>query len=196
MLERFESPKAKCEYPFIQKPSIDKKGKIKDRYKINLILDKENPEHVEFIKHVNKLVKESPGDRSPIKKHLDENDNPTGYGVVTFVSNAQFKDGTTKEPIPTYDSKANLIKRDNNFIANGSVVKVNWSPFPYEVGESAGLSLLLNGVQIIELIEWEGVKFAEEDGYVAEKKDDLFSGSPDPREKSTLEEEGIPEDLW
>ena len=199
MLERFESPKAKCEYPFVQKPNIDREGKYKDRYKITLILDKENPEHLEFLKITAKYFKESKGKNNPIKPHLDENKNPTGYGAATFVSNAKFPDGSDKDPIPTYDSRSNLIERNTNFIANGSVVKVNWSPYPYTTGEG-GLSLILNAVQVIELIEWEGVKFKEEEGYVAEKKDDLFSGSPNPLpsppEKSTLEEDGIPEDLW
>ena len=198
MLDKFESPKAKCEYPFVQKPNIDREGKYKDRYKITLIVDKENKEHVEFLKLIAKYFKESKGKNNPVKAHLDEDKNPTGFGAVTFVSNAKFPDGSDKEPIPTYDSKGNREERKDNFIANGSVVKVNWSPYPYKTGEG-GLSLILNGVQIIDLIPWEGgdVKFKEEEAYVAEKEEPLFSGNPDPRKKSALEEEtSLPKNLW
>jgi len=196
-LEKFVTPKGKCEFIYLQKPNIDPEGVYRDRYKINFIIDKSNKEHMELAAHITKLFKATKGEYNPLKPHLDKEKKPTGYGVVTFASNYEYPDGTKRGPIPTVDSKGNKIERPDNFVGHGSVVRVNWSATSFSQNKG-GLSLILNGVQIIELVEYENtVEFSEEEGYVAEKEEPLFSGNPDPRKKSALEEEtSLPKNLW
>jgi len=95
-----------------------------------------------------------------------------------------------KNQIPTFDSKANKIMREENFIANGSTVRVNWSHGFYTQG-GGGVSLYLNSVQVIELIEWEGGSasdygFGVEEGYEEVKND--FENQDRPAEIEAKEE--------
>ena len=89
----------------------------------------------------------------PIKRELDQNDKPTGNFYVTFKTGAKFKPGVFNkfgQPIP-----------ETQLIGNGSKVRVNYSPSPYE-GFGGGVALYLNAVQVVELVEY---KAQTADGY-------------------------------
>jgi hypothetical protein len=84
-----------------------------------------------------------------------------------------FKDGTVKPMKPFfYDAKQKQLLVCPN-VYGGSVLKVNFSPAPYYAAssKSAGISLRINAIQIIELVTGgggnaSGFGFAEEaDGF-------------------------------
>ena len=67
--------------------------------------------------------------------------------------------GPDKTPLPT-----------NIKIANGSIGKVAYEMAPYQFGSGLGIQLRLRGVQVLNLIEWNGDSaddsmFSVEDGY-------------------------------
>ncbi len=67
--------------------------------------------------------------------------------------------GPDKTPLPT-----------NIKIANGSTGKVEYEMAPYQFGSGLGIQLRLRGVQVLNLIEWNGDSaddsmFSVEDGY-------------------------------
>ena len=84
--------------------------------------------------------------QSPIKKELDENDQPTGRLVATFKTGARFKPGVFDrygQPIP-----------ETKLVGNGSKVKVSYTPNAYE-GFGGGINFYLNAVQVMELVEYK-----------------------------------------
>ena len=165
-MEKFTTPKAPCLYPFLQQPNVSKTGEYEDTFQITLVLDPQDKEHHELLKHIKRLHEESKGkeEKKPIKKHTDLEGNETGKYMVRFKTKAQYLDH-----VPTFDAKGNKILRDKNFVANDSIVRVSWSYGFYKQG-GGGVSLYLNGVQIIDLIEWSGgdaedYGFDETEGY-------------------------------
>lgn len=78
------------------------------------------------------------------KRQLDDNDQPTGKVTVTFKTSAKFAPGV-------FDAYGRPIPPDKQ-IGNGSLVRVNYSPSAYE-GFGGGLTLYLNAVQVVKLIE-------------------------------------------
>jgi hypothetical protein len=181
--EKFVTPIAECMYACLQQPNVSKDGQYESAFQIVLVLDSTNKAHHELLEHVRNLhcegVKEKDKGKAkskghyPIRPHEDEAGNiiPDKYRV-RFKTREDFAD-----QIATFDAKGNRIFRDKNFIANGSRVRVSWSYKFYTQG-SGGVSLFLNGVQVIELIEWQGhtadmLGFKEEEGYQDEGKTEI-----------------------
>lgn len=200
-LEKFNTPKAKCLWACLQRPNISKTGEYKDAYQISLILDPKKPEHKELLIKVEGLHGESGGkakrgeSKHPIKIIRDKEGKKTGLYEVKFIS--YFVDS----PIDTFDAKTNKILRENNFIANESLVKVNWSYGFYKQG-GGGVSLYLNAVQVIDLIEWEGRNAEDygiesEEGYEEFKapedlKDDFENQNKDQEKNLKVDENELP----
>ena len=153
--ERFTTPFCECLYPFLQMPKVDRDGNYPEVFQINLILTQE---HKDLLNQISSLYKDAGGkakigDRGhPIKFHKDEEDNivPDTF-TVKFQTKADFCDH-----IETFDALGQRFNREQNFVANGSIVRVNWSFGYYDHAGNKGVSLYLNGVQVKELIEWEG----------------------------------------
>ena len=106
----------------------------------------------------------------------DDDGEETGNLVFKFKMNAQFKKKGTEEVIKMspqiFDAKGNKVKTVPN-IGAGSVIKVNFAPDGYytDAAHMAGITLRLNAVQILELVEFGGggnagsYGFGKEDGY-------------------------------
>lgn len=84
---------------------------------------------------------------------------------------------TIKKTVPVFDAKGNPVDVP---IGNGSIVRVAFQVIPYwKSSTNAGLTLYLDAVQVIKLIEYncggsfDSFGFTEEDGFVA--KDDPFA---------------------
>ena len=195
MADRFKTPFVECLYPFLQAPKHDKKGDYEDSFQITLVFGNKLQEHKDLLNQVAALHKEGGGrqkigeQKHPIKFAKDDNDKviPNTFHVC-FKSLAEYCDH-----IPTFDAQGNKILRERNFVANGSVVCVNWSYGFYPQG-GGGVSLFLNGVQIKELIEWLGhsaeyLGFDKTEGYNELDKPitDGLTEPPDPKEQSTRE---------
>jgi hypothetical protein len=122
-----------------------------------------------------------------LERHLpffpEENDDgeETGNVVVRFAKNAEFKDKKTDEIVQTkvhhFDANGDAIKRPPS-VWGGSTIKVAADVFPFynPSGDKAGVSLRLQGVQIIELITGGGASaksmgFGKVDGGYSAAKD-------------------------
>ena len=153
--ERFTTPFTECLYPFLQQPKVSREGDYEDVFQISLVLGNE---HKDLLNQISSLYKASGGKAKigekghPIKYHTDEEGNtvPDKFRV-TFKTKAEYCDH-----ISTFDAKGHRINREENFVANGSIVRVNWSFANYNTAGNKGVSLFLNGVQIKELVEWKG----------------------------------------
>lgn len=217
--ERFLTPFRKCMYPFLQQPQ--KSEGYRDTFKIVLKLNGRDQEDAALLKKISELHKEAggqqkPGDKGhPVKFGVEvvtENDAgdklkepeiiriPDEYWV-TFKRYADYCDH-----IPCYDTKNNELWKENNFVANDSLVRVAWSYSFYSTGGNKGVFLSLDGVQIKDLKEWMGYSaddlgFTETDGYVtgdnAEKvfgDDGGIPEEPVPNDKAGQEAGPIQED--
>ena len=73
---------------------------------------------------------------------------------------------SSKKPT-LFDAKGNVIKTDLP-VGNGSIIKLSGVMGTYSAGGNIGVTAYLNAVQIIDLVEFGGSTFEEEDGYVHE----------------------------
>lgn len=183
--EQFRTPFRKCMYPFLQKPQ--ESDGYKDTFKIALILNGQNKEDADILRQISQMHKDAGGTQKsterghPVKKYAEkhiEDDGTEKWIDVKDTYTVTFKRYADNcDHIPTYDTKNNVLWEENNFVANGSVVKVAWSPYFYDTGGNKGVFLSLDGVQIKELIRWQGVDAdslgfdTDTEGYV--KDDDV-----------------------
>ena len=153
--EKFTTPFAKCLYPFLQQPKVDREGEYESVFQITLVL---TSEHKDLLNQISSLYKAAGGKVEigekghPIKLHKDAEGKvvPDSF-TVSFKTKADFCD-----QIPTFDAFSQKFNRESNFVANDSVVRVNWSFGNYNTAGNKGVSLFLNGVQVKDLVEWEG----------------------------------------
>jgi len=191
------SPKAPSIYNFLNKPKT--KYKKEGTYDSTLIFDGGHPfiqelrdeakaSHEEHMKGLKPAERKTCYYVDPVSTVKDEEGNETGQVSVHFKSNAQFTKKTgeiIQIQMKVYDAKKNLLKSVPN-IGNGSVLKIAFNTKPYAMaGEDrrtkekftdCGISIFMNAVQIIDLIEYGGDPgFGEEDGYEADQ--DALNGA-------------------
>lgn len=120
----------------------------------------------------------------PYTESVDDDGEGTGDYEFKFKCNAEFEDKKTGDikaiTVPIFDAKKKQLNKTPKdkapAIWAGSTLKVAFSLVPYYV-ESAkvcGVSLRINGVQIIELVSGSGgsadsMGFGDEDGYESEE---------------------------
>jgi hypothetical protein len=167
------------------------------KYQIDVVFDGQEPAWKELAKSIMDMVRATPttinkatqkpmDKQIPIKHELDENDQPTGKFYMTFKTGERFKPGV-------FDKYGRQIP-ETVLIGNGSKVKVNFSPQPYnEFG--GGVALYLNAVQVVELVEYKPADAKAYGFDVEEPPADLPpipSGTPAGGESAEPEEDNIP----
>ena len=194
MKETFYTPAAPAMWAYLQEPKVDPDGDYPDAYQISIVLGKDT--HADLLHQISELHKAAggtakPGEKGhPIKAHKTKNEDGT-YTAIPNMYEVRFKTKAEYAPlgITTLDMAKNVIFRDKNFVANGSVVSVAWSFSNYNNKGNKGVALYLNAVQIKQLIEWTGgfdvasSKFeVDEDGYksgdTVEQADGGFPDEP------------------
>lgn len=128
-----------------------------------------------MVKPVDKKKKLAYTDDTPVKAEVDKEGNETGFMVVQFKTNFEFKDklGQLKtSTVPLFDAKGTPIKPAS--LWGGSEIKVSYVPLAYDSGSSQkiGVSLRMRAVQVLKLVAGsggnaDGYGFAAEEGYVA-----------------------------
>ncbi|MCT4535787.1 hypothetical protein [Halodesulfovibrio sp.] len=174
----FRTPKGEGKWIKTVKP--DTKFKEDGEYSVKLVLDPEDPEHVEFmaeldarldeaVAHLTRNMKPAMAKRITVKKpyleELDEEKEETGMLEAAFKAYATFPDGKPVK-IGHYDGRGK--KMTPVLAANGSLVKVHyWIRSYYNAKDKEiGLSLKLKNIQIIELVEVGGdAGFGDEGGF-------------------------------
>jgi hypothetical protein len=116
----------------------------------------------------------------PFSEAVDDDGNPNGNYEFKFKCNAEFEDKKTGDmvqiTVPLFDAKKKITK---DSIWSGSKLKIAYALVPYfvEGAKTCGVSLRIEGVQIIELVSGTGGRsaaalgFGEEEGYAAEDDD-------------------------
>lgn len=125
---------------------------------------------------------------SPIKLHIDDDGNPTGRYILSASQGAtmKLKDGTVKPmKVPIFDSKKAVISGATN-AGKGTRCRLAIDIDTYDVpkGGRVGVKGYLTGVQIIELVKYDGSASADALGF----------GSVDGGFEAGGEEEGAPFD--
>lgn len=148
--ETIISPIVECRYAHIKHP--DREFSSSGIYQIDLLFDRQNPEHREFVSMLQKL---RPSNAKNNVWKLDSKDDP--YVVVKCKQNARVQDRTGKvyegfQPI-VYDSKGQRIN-DIPLFGNGTKVRVRIEPRPYTL-QGGGVRLRPVAIQIVELVPYE-----------------------------------------
>jgi hypothetical protein len=172
-LERLTSPAGIAQYPRLNKPD-EYKGK--KSYKSNLILDPEDEGVQEFLDRVKDVaeasmasavaeLKKGDGKKKakakkvelflPYEPEYDDNGDETGKVIVKARKNAEFeKDGeVVQTKVHIFDSNGVIVKKPP-IVWGGSTLKLAVDLFPFynPSADQAGVSLRLQGAQIIELV--------------------------------------------
>ena len=114
--------------------------------------------------------------RTPYAPATDKDGNETGEIEFKVKLKAKFqsRDGKwfTQKPI-VVDSKRTPMTKDT-LIGNGSTVKVAYETVPYVMmsSKTCSVSLRLKGVQVLNLVEYQGNLFEDEDGFIAKAAND------------------------
>jgi hypothetical protein len=99
------------------------------------------------------------------------------FEVNDEAAEVTFKFKSKRQP-KVYDAKGKVINKIPQ-ISSGTVAKIATAINPYATGINVGVSLYLNDVQVIELVEYgAGPRFGAEDGY--EYEDDGSSPTKEP----------------
>ena len=181
------TPPVKCEWAKIVKP--DYKFNPKGLFTIDLVFDITDKEHKEFLNKLEELLEDAyqkavqeanPQLKKKIQKQdfysivYDENGKETVF-VKVRPKRVATRDSGELNPVKIFDAKGKEITKQIN-IGNGSVVraKILVSDYVMPTG-TCGVSLKLNAVQIIDLVEYRedagnfpaysggGYEFAEEE---------------------------------
>lgn len=187
-MAKMKTPRGKAMWAKVITP--DTKWVADGEYSINLIFDASDDEVKELCADLEEMVEEKrkteaeanpnaykklpdglPLSAQPYKEVEDDNGNETGEIQMKFKMKAkiQLKDGSVYEPKPVVvDSKAQPIKDPDFRIGNGSICRIQFDASPYCMPstKTAGVSLRLNAVQVLSLVEYGGNSdFEEEEGF-------------------------------
>ena len=182
--EKIITPKGVFVYPWVNKP--DTKWKQEGEYRVTLKLEKEaardlvkklKPLYEDAIakakanpKKKNKKVKVQD---APWSMETDDDGNETGFVLFKFKRRASGvkKDGTPWAIKPDlFDAKGNPLPASAQ-VFGGTIGKVSFTAEAYDTAIGAGISLRLEGAQVIKLVEGQG-RNASAYGFGDESDDD------------------------
>jgi len=170
----------------------DTKWNPEGEYSIQVIMPEEEAAKIEeklqelLDVYVEELVNEKPQIKKTLKtadllpKEYDENGDETGNVIFKCKRKAKI---TSKKSGKVYEQHVTVVdakkKPTTVDIGNGSTVKVAVDPNPYYVAstKTAGISLRLQAVQVIDLVEYKGKAsdvFDEEEGYESTEDNSVF----------------------
>lgn len=135
------TPQGTAAYAWLNKPD---EAFGQNKFKLTLLL-KKIASNTKFVKQIEKLHVEAAGTTntpSPIKDgDTSGKDGWDGHWAFTAKSNYQPK---------IVDSTRNTIENEREFPMSGDLVKMAIKVLPYEAGKNAGVSIVLNAVQLID----------------------------------------------
>lgn len=142
--ERKTTPIGEAKWAHLHQPkkAFDEKGEPK--YQIDVVFSTDHPEWKALANAIIATLKDKKLKTSPIKKEVNENDEPTGRYYVTFKTSAKFKP-------QVFDKQGQLIP-DTIKVGNGSMVRVSYMENEF-AGFGGGINFYLNAVQVVNLIE-------------------------------------------
>lgn len=203
---RYTTPVGTAKWPHITKP--DYKFKDAGEYHTKLCIGKEDFE--ENLKGVideiyNDAIKRAKADNAKNKKkppkvldtpyYLDEETNEY---EVSFKSKYSWVDKVTKEvktrDVPIFNSAGAIIKNRDLKVGNGTTMRVSFVIDPFHTALGVGVSLKLEAVKILNLVEYganaDSYGFGEDesDSYPTED----FNESQGSNENNEEEDDDVP----
>ena len=163
------TPAGIAKYAWLSKP--DTKFDPDGVYKVNLILDPADPEVQEFLEGINNQLNDyhaselnKPKAKKlakalPYKDDFNEDGDSTGMVSVALKTKAVVKDketGLTKPKTLPIINKYGKPIPEGTSVGNGSTIKAAYSSFCTTVKGVCYLSLYLNAVQVLDLVEYSG----------------------------------------
>ncbi|SHJ81927.1 DUF2815 family protein [Propionispora hippei] len=173
--KRVTSPRGEALYPYLKAPEVYEGEEV--GYTIQVKFSKEDTDKVLAILEEElesaKNSSEFKGKRWSKEPRMGFREDQNGDIVFKFKTKATIKTKAgdiVKRTVPVFDAKGKPV---DVTIGNGSVVRVAFQIVPYwKSSTNNGLSLYLDAVQVIELVEYKGggnassFGFGEEDGFV------------------------------
>lgn len=218
---RITTPKGIAKFPRLSSP--DTKFNPDGEYRVILLLDPEKDKEfldeldamadaaVQKAQEENKRYRKLIQRQEPYKMELDQDGEETGLVEVKFKMRARVKskDGKEYNFAPAlFDAQGKPIDPTKINIGGGSIIRVNFTPNPYFVAatKTAGISLQLNAVQVLELVQYNGgdaasFGFEQEEGFSIDDIDstvddsDDFIDDVDDDNDDTVEEDITEEDF-
>lgn len=185
--ERLVTPVGEAKWAHLSTPKTPYDKNKSPQYMIDVIFDTKDPQWKVWAsalqaelkalpEQIDKKTGETLKKQVTIKRELDEEDNPTGRHYVTFKTGEKFKP-------PVVDKYGDPL---NKLVGNGSKVRVAYVKNVF-TGLGGGINLYLNGVQVVELVEYES-KSASNLGFPTEPKanDDWEPAGPIPDDSPDL----------
>lgn len=169
MSKNFITPKGKAGYLNLETPDtrFDPEGK----YKATVTLSEDEAEKI--IALCKEEAMDELGPKKAAKAKMPGKTNEDDSVTLTFKSKSKPK---------LFDAKGNPIKGniEDLRIGSGSTIRVKGSAKAYENGANIGVTLYLNEVQIIKIVEYGGGGFTaddDEEGFVASSEPKFDEGS-------------------
>lgn len=217
-----KSPKGTFGYVYLNTP--DTKFKPEGEFKVPLILPRKSAEAKALMQEIDKqivaAVAQARKDNPKIAKKIeacedkayrfetDDDDSPTGNVIFTFKMKASGKSRKTGKDYTRrpalFDAFGKPVDPAKVSVGKGTVGRVSYqfNPFFQTTKVGAGVSLWLEGVQIIDLVEYNGMGdaaahgFEEEDGgsFAADDLDEEEEDATDSEDEEDEEAEDADEE--
>lgn len=149
------TPKGIASYPHLNKP--DTKFDDKGVYKLDLIVEK-GPEAEALVQVMKDLAIEDFGKKAA-NAHLPVSEYAEDDTKLLFRLRGQYK--------PVLRDARGTELRNPPQVGGGTVCKASATAKTYNAGGKTGVKLYLNQVQLIQLVEFGGNPFGEEEGWTA-----------------------------
>jgi hypothetical protein len=162
-MKKFTSPKGISGFTWLSRPDV--KFDADGKYKVDLHVSAAEGEKV--IEMMREEAEEELGKKVADKINFPE-ENEDGTITLKFSTKAKDQKGNNKE-LRFFDGAGNRIDGEGLNIGNGSKLKIKATMKAYKNGSNVGVSLYIDSVQIIDLVEFGGSGFEadEEATYVA-----------------------------
>ncbi len=180
-LEKITTPKGVAMYPWLNKP--DTKWSTEGVYKLSLAVPNDDKECIELCEKIREAFVDEFGNKKLAKAIFPFKDDGEGNIVFSFKSKKQPR---------LFNAKGQPLKNTEDLkVGGGTIAKVAASINPYDKGINTGVSLYLNAVQIIELVEFGSKSmFGEEEGsFVSDGSDEDEDEKPVKTKAKTDESE-------
>tara|TARA_R100001594_G_scaffold126518_1_gene163787 strand:+ start:141 stop:686 length:546 start_codon:yes stop_codon:yes gene_type:complete len=167
--ELLVTPEGTAAYAWLNKPD---EAFGQNKYKLTLLLEK-NAANTKFVKQIEKMHKDAAGTTntpSPVKDG-DKSDKDGWENHWAFTAKSNYKPKVV-------DSTRQDISNEREFPMSGDLVKMAIKVLPYEAGKNAGVSLVLNAVQLIDKRNvGSGIAqvFPEVEGFIAASETEVSS---------------------
>ena len=181
---KITSPRGAALYPFLKTPEVYEGQEV--GYTIQAMFSKEDTDRIieALEKELDKAKKSDSfkGKKWSRDPHMGYRENKDGDIVFKFKTKATVKTRSgeeVKRTVPVFDAKGNSI---DVAIGNGSIVRIAFQVVPFHKSSTLnGVTLFLDAVQVIELVEYGGNNnnanafgFDEEEGYTSDNVANQF----------------------